>query len=303
MMFCKTCDAVLCENCRCPFQGFWLAAVDMLGAGIWRGRVEIVVDDKFCAEIRFANGKTLLAKVDPDKNRIAKIDGHTVETGSIACGRAGVHIYWSGMWPRSRPWTRPPEREASEDREREKPKVKPEEERLRRRLREQETTRRSSASAPPRSALAPSPPGAGRDLAQAEIQRLRTSAETAQAEIQRLRAVIDGGPLPSLDENAPLGDVDASNEEKRIRRVHYEVLADATANFSASRIIGRGGFGAVYKGVWGAREVAIKRCDVSTARAVAEYRASSRRCHSVSISTSCPCSATQTGRCASCTPS
>ncbi len=41
----------------------------------------------------------------------------------------------------------------------------------------------------------------------------------------------------------------------------YAELAAATSNFAVSSILGRGGFGPVYRGEWGGRAVAIKRLD------------------------------------------
>lgn len=89
-----------------------------------------------------------------------------------------------------------------------------------------------------------------------------------QEEIKRLRAVIEG-------EDAQLGHADGRSSEGPIRRVQYKVLADATKNFSASLIIGRGSFGAVYKGTWGGQAVAVKRCDVSSSSGVSSRSISS----------------------------
>lgn len=41
--------------------------------------------------------------------------------------------------------------------------------------------------------------------------------------------------------------------------VKYEDVLQATSNFTSENILGRGGYGIVYKGVWKHLEVAIKR--------------------------------------------
>lgn len=41
--------------------------------------------------------------------------------------------------------------------------------------------------------------------------------------------------------------------------IHYEDIVNATDNFSTEKIIGRGGFGIVYEGIWKNTKVAIKR--------------------------------------------
>lgn len=46
--------------------------------------------------------------------------------------------------------------------------------------------------------------------------------------------------------------------------VKYEEVLEATKNFDPENILGRGGYGIVYKGVWKHLEVAIKRIQTQT---------------------------------------
>ncbi len=45
----------------------------------------------------------------------------------------------------------------------------------------------------------------------------------------------------------------------------YSELAAATRNFAVANILGRGGFGPVYRGEWSGQAVAIKRLDQARA--------------------------------------
>ena len=52
----------------------------------------------------------------------------------------------------------------------------------------------------------------------------------------------------------------------------YAELATATNYFAASSILGRGGFGAVHRGLWRQREVAIKILDSSSLQGIREFK-------------------------------
>ena len=54
--------------------------------------------------------------------------------------------------------------------------------------------------------------------------------------------------------------------------VSFAELEAATAGFDPHRIIGRGGFGPVYRGEWKGRTVAVKKCDSDTAQGEREAR-------------------------------
>jgi serine/threonine protein kinase len=54
--------------------------------------------------------------------------------------------------------------------------------------------------------------------------------------------------------------------------VPFAELEAATENFNPNRIIGRGGFGAVYRGEWNGRSVAVKKCDSDAAQGAREAR-------------------------------
>ena len=53
----------------------------------------------------------------------------------------------------------------------------------------------------------------------------------------------------------------------RDRRAHEA----ATDGFDAKHIVGRGGFGVVYRGAWRGRDVAVKRNDVGSTPGDAEF--------------------------------
>ncbi|WVZ87301.1 hypothetical protein U9M48_033958, partial [Paspalum notatum var. saurae] len=55
--------------------------------------------------------------------------------------------------------------------------------------------------------------------------------------------------------------------------ISFEIIAEATANFSDSNIIGQGGFGKVYKGILeGTKEVAVKRLSKGSGQGTEEFR-------------------------------
>ena len=64
-----------------------------------------------------------------------------------------------------------------------------------------------------------------------------------------------------------------SHEEHEIRTFPLAILSQATSNFSTSNIIGRGGFGPVYKGVLNeeGRTVAIKKLEVVGRQGLGEF--------------------------------
>jgi hypothetical protein len=53
--------------------------------------------------------------------------------------------------------------------------------------------------------------------------------------------------------------------------VTFAAVAEATGNFDPARIVGRGGFGAVWRGVWRGRDVAMKKCDTSSIQGDVEF--------------------------------
>ena len=87
---------------------------------------------------------------------------------------------------------------------------------------------------------------------------LQWQADAAEERVREVARQLDRGrhDAPSMDvrpvAHALTGGVCTAS---------YGELADATRNFAAGSILGRGGFGPVYRGEWGGQAVAIKRLD------------------------------------------
>ena len=100
----------------------------------------------------------------------------------------------------------------------------------------------------------------------AELQRhardreaaLQRRAETAEARVLELAR-----ELERAQQNARLLGVRpvAQALSGGVSTASHAELAAATHNFAVGSILGRGGFGAVYRGEWGGQAVAIKRLD------------------------------------------
>ena len=99
--------------------------------------------------------------------------------------------------------------------------------------------------------------GSGDDQASARV------IIAQRAEVQALRARIAELEVPSSTAAAPIDD-DA-------RLVAYSELEVATDGFSAAHIIGRGGFGHVFRGTWRGHDVAIKKLDTQSSQGSVEF--------------------------------
>ncbi len=90
---------------------------------------------------------------------------------------------------------------------------------------------------------------------EAALLRRAGEAEARAAELEqqlaRARQVVGSADVRSLSQ-ALSGETSTAS---------FAELAAATGGFAASSILGRGGFGPVYRGEWGGQAVAIKRLD------------------------------------------
>ena len=106
-----------------------------------------------------------------------------------------------------------------------------------------------------------------------ELEQLRRRAETAEAQVGELnlRLVAALQQPPGVSRSVELEEQRGQPPplDSRARPVFLEgvvtasfaELAAATEGFAQQRILGRGGFGPVFRGEWGGMEVAIKRLD------------------------------------------
>jgi hypothetical protein len=130
----------------------------------------------------------------------------------------------------------------------------------------------------PAGAAAAAAPGPATRVLQ--LERLLREAEDSSRQAQRVAADREAALLWRAEE----AEARAADLERQLARGRLEAgagdagalsralsgeastasfaeLAGGTDGFAASRILGRGGFGAVYRGEWGGRAVAVKRLD------------------------------------------
>jgi len=106
-----------------------------------------------------------------------------------------------------------------------------------------------------------------------EQRRQRAEQRRQESEIRRLEAEAEAASLRGQLESQQRRTAEAEEMARLERRrrqavetdfedhpfvVEYKALAEATRDFDAGQIIGRGGFGAVFRGVLRGREVAVK---------------------------------------------
>ncbi|KAJ6641614.1 Serine/threonine-protein kinase pelle [Pseudolycoriella hygida] len=96
-------------------------------------------------------------------------------------------------------------------------------------------------------------------------------AQKRTTKLDTMSEKILNGPIHSTDNNESdrlLGDkrfhgdkLDVNECAGGIARIDYEILRDATNNWSDRNLLGKGGFASVYKGMWISTPVAIKRIE------------------------------------------
>jgi hypothetical protein len=95
---------------------------------------------------------------------------------------------------------------------------------------------------------------------EAALQRQADAAEERARELARqLERAQQGGRIPDV---RPVAQALSGG----VCTASYAELAAATRDFAAGSILGRGGFGPVYRGEWDGRAVAIKRLDQASPR-------------------------------------
>ena len=87
--------------------------------------------------------------------------------------------------------------------------------------------------------------------AEARAAEAESRAEDLERQLVRARQEAGAGDAGALS-RALSGEASTAS---------FAELAGGTDGFAASRILGRGGFGPVYRGEWGGRAVAVKRLD------------------------------------------
>ncbi len=100
-------------------------------------------------------------------------------------------------------------------------------------------------------------------LSEAEELRRGAAALLRRAEEAEARALNLEQQVSRMEQNARAADVRSLSQalSGETSTASYAELAAATGGFAASNILGRGGFGPVYRGELGGQSVAIKRLD------------------------------------------
>ena len=91
---------------------------------------------------------------------------------------------------------------------------------------------------------------------------------TAKVPLGACKKISLGLAREAAEASAAASGAAAGHEEEEVApsQVPYAALEAATAGFNPTHIIGRGGFGAVYRGEWRARQVAVKCLDEGLSR-------------------------------------